>query len=250
MLRFFRTIRQKLIEQENIRKYIWYALGEILLVMVGILLALQVNNWNEGRKNRNYELKILNEVHTAVQADIEMITWDLGNLGRSERSAVILTRYKNGETNRPDSILQHIDNINIRRFFRANDGPYEAIKSGGLDRISNDTLRTKLSEVYDDIMPGTSYMYNDVLSIYINSTQDIIRDLFNGKMTVGNDDVLSLHIDPPTPAQVSDPRFDLLLQNSFIIQSYGGRNLERALRSLKELEKILSDELQYSGAQE
>ncbi len=60
MLKFFRQIRRKLIKQENMRKYIWYALGEILLVMIGILLALQVNNWNEGNKVRAQE-KILKE---------------------------------------------------------------------------------------------------------------------------------------------------------------------------------------------
>ncbi len=49
MLRFFRQIRQKLLVNGNVRKYFWYALGEILLVMIGILLALQVNNWNEKR---------------------------------------------------------------------------------------------------------------------------------------------------------------------------------------------------------
>ena len=49
MLRFFRAIRKKLMEQNKVRTYLLYALGEIALVMIGILLALQVNNWNERR---------------------------------------------------------------------------------------------------------------------------------------------------------------------------------------------------------
>ena len=58
MLRFFRYIRQTLLEQGKMKKYVLYALGEILLVMVGILLALQVSNWNEGRKLVQEELQL------------------------------------------------------------------------------------------------------------------------------------------------------------------------------------------------
>ena len=56
MLKFFRRIRRKLLNEGSLRKYLVYAIGEILLVMVGILLALQVNNWNEGRKLKALEL--------------------------------------------------------------------------------------------------------------------------------------------------------------------------------------------------
>lgn len=50
MIKFFRIIRQQLLSQNRFSKYLLYAIGEILLVMVGILLALQVNNWNEDKK--------------------------------------------------------------------------------------------------------------------------------------------------------------------------------------------------------
>ena len=57
MLKFFRKIRKKLIEHpskgrtgDNVRKYLLYAIGEILPVVIGILIALQINNWNELRK--------------------------------------------------------------------------------------------------------------------------------------------------------------------------------------------------------
>ena len=51
MIKIFRSIRKKLIEQDKVRKYLLYAIGEIFLVVVGILIALQVNNWNENRSN-------------------------------------------------------------------------------------------------------------------------------------------------------------------------------------------------------
>ena len=49
MLRFFRSIRQQLLNENKTVKYLKYAVGEVLLIMVGIFLALQLNNWNEGR---------------------------------------------------------------------------------------------------------------------------------------------------------------------------------------------------------
>ena len=51
MLGFLRRIRRSLIEEGNLKKYLVYAVGEILLVMIGILLALQVNTWNENKKD-------------------------------------------------------------------------------------------------------------------------------------------------------------------------------------------------------
>lgn len=59
MLKFFRKIRQNLLAENNFSKYLLYAAGEILLVMIGILLALQINNWNETNKNRAKELSNL-----------------------------------------------------------------------------------------------------------------------------------------------------------------------------------------------
>jgi hypothetical protein len=59
MLNFFRTIRKKLIEQDNVRNYLLYAIGEILLVVFGILIALQVNNWNQERKLLEQESNLL-----------------------------------------------------------------------------------------------------------------------------------------------------------------------------------------------
>lgn len=55
MITFFRRIRQSLIGEGNFPKYLLYAIGEILLVVVGILIALQVNNWNESKAQKSQE---------------------------------------------------------------------------------------------------------------------------------------------------------------------------------------------------
>ena len=76
MLKFFRKIRRKLIEEGNLKRYLVYAIGEVLLVMIGILLALQVNNWNEDSKNRKSEkialLELKDEFDRSL-TDIERI---------------------------------------------------------------------------------------------------------------------------------------------------------------------------------
>ena len=59
MIKFFRHIRQNLIMENKTGKYLKYAVGEIVLVVIGILIALQVNNWNENRKT---EIKIKNSL--------------------------------------------------------------------------------------------------------------------------------------------------------------------------------------------
>jgi hypothetical protein len=62
MLRFFRQIRQKLLADNKFSKYLLYAVGEILLVVIGILIALQVNTWKEEREMRKEELLLLSNL--------------------------------------------------------------------------------------------------------------------------------------------------------------------------------------------
>lgn len=63
MIKFFRKIRQNLLSEGKTGKYLKYAFGEIVLVVIGILIALQINNWNESRKNSNKEIAILSNIH-------------------------------------------------------------------------------------------------------------------------------------------------------------------------------------------
>ena len=69
MIKFFRKIRQNLLMENKTGKYLKYAIGEIILVMIGILLALQINNWNEQRKAKVKEAALLLNLTQDLRSD-------------------------------------------------------------------------------------------------------------------------------------------------------------------------------------
>jgi hypothetical protein len=64
MITLFRRIRQKLIDSGSFTKYLLYAIGEILLVVIGILIALQVNNWNQDRLESEQQTKTVDRLYS------------------------------------------------------------------------------------------------------------------------------------------------------------------------------------------
>ena len=74
MLNFFSKIRKKLAAENKVMAYLRYAIGEILLVVIGILIALQINNWNESRKKENEFRFSLKQLHEAISIDQALMT--------------------------------------------------------------------------------------------------------------------------------------------------------------------------------
>jgi uncharacterized membrane protein YgaE (UPF0421/DUF939 family) len=73
MIKFFRNIRQRLITKNKFSKYLIYAFGEIILVVIGILLALQVNNWNEDIKTRKKETQLIENLKSEYQTNLAIL---------------------------------------------------------------------------------------------------------------------------------------------------------------------------------
>jgi len=126
-----------------------YALGEIALVVIGILIALQIDDWNETRKNRIFEKEMLGEVARALEADKVYFERMLGRLAGAEQASQSLLRDLAGGSLSADSLKATYRKLFLGVMYEYNPGPYEAIKSAGLDRLSSKTLRSELISFYD-----------------------------------------------------------------------------------------------------
>ncbi|HSF53364.1 MAG TPA: DUF6090 family protein [Algoriphagus sp.] len=155
MISLFRKIRQKLLQQHRITQYLAYAVGEIFLVVIGILIALQINTWNEERKNRDYELKMLRELKSTLEKDSRYFRSQIRILGIKELSANRLLQEIQLPDPSMDSINFHLERLEIEALFQYNSGAYGSIKSGGIDKISNDSLRSKIADLYEFLIPRT-----------------------------------------------------------------------------------------------
>ena len=73
MIKFFRRIRQRLLTENKFYKYLLYAFGEIVLVVIGILIALQINNWNEEQKNKVIEQQLLTSLLLELETNLTIL---------------------------------------------------------------------------------------------------------------------------------------------------------------------------------
>ena len=148
MIKFFRKIRQNLLSKGKTGKYLKYAIGEIVLVMIGILLALQVNNWNEISKEDNTLKDALKQIAQDLRQD-EIV---LNSYLRSDSKRVeYLSALSNGTYNtiRLDSIMYNLDNY---FFFYKSNNAYSSLKSSGLfSSLKNDSLKINLTAYYEQM---------------------------------------------------------------------------------------------------
>jgi hypothetical protein len=157
MIKFFRRIRQQLLSKNKFSKYILYALGEILLVVIGILIALQINNRNEEKRDHAFEIRMLNEVKKALDNDIAYFKRMIDRYEKLDSSVTQFVRLIHQKASFNDTLYRNGSSrwyyLRTGNNYIYNRGPYEAIKSSGLDRISNDSLRNQLVNLYDFEFP-------------------------------------------------------------------------------------------------
>jgi hypothetical protein len=151
MIKFFRKFRQRMLIENKIGKYLLYASGEIILVVIGILIALQLNNWKEESKEKILEISTLSELNSSFREDLNDINFNL-NFNKKGLYACeqLISAFDQGLPYH-DSLDRHFGQFYIISVFVNNTGAYETLKSRGLDIISNDSLRRQVQLMYDII---------------------------------------------------------------------------------------------------
>ena len=149
MIHLFRKIRRNMLTNNKVSKYILYALGEILLVIIGILIALQVNEWNQERKNNDEEQIILTNLKSEFSQNKMALKDVWGILSNSQNGCLELMKLMNQE--RSELNKYNIDSliywtIEYYPFNPSNNVFADLVQSGRLQLIQDETLRNKLFE--------------------------------------------------------------------------------------------------------
>lgn len=149
MIKFFRKIRYQLMNENKTSHYFKYAIGEIILVVIGILIALQINNWNEYRKERKVETDILNELKDNLYQDIVNLKVKIDeNSSFIKANKKILDHLEN-KSKLTDSIKHYYALLVAFGTFRPITAGYENLKSKEVDIIQHKELRNAITKLYD-----------------------------------------------------------------------------------------------------
>ncbi len=151
MITLLRRIRKSLIESGSTRKYLLYAIGEIALVVIGILIALQINNWNEWRKDRETEEKILHEIIENLETNLARLDINIARGETDNEYTDVVISFIEKEIPYSDTLdkffplaLNAVDEGSFLSYVG-----YESLKNTGFEIIQNDLLKKEIITLFE-----------------------------------------------------------------------------------------------------
>jgi hypothetical protein len=185
MIKFFRKIRQNLINQGKTSKYFKYAIGEIVLVVIGILIALQINDWNEQRKEKIVEENFFENVLIDLEKDEEKLQYyHKFYTKRIEYLDTLLTYVRNPNIKMGiEKFGRYIEPLFYASDPTNNDTTFESAKtSGTFNNFKGKKLLKELSQYYADF-PLIEKSFSAVLRFIENQFEPLMYTLPESYMT-------------------------------------------------------------------
>jgi hypothetical protein len=172
MITFLRKIRRQLLSQNKVSKYLLYAIGEIVLVVIGILIALQINNWNDWRKDRAKEKILLQDMAENLGLNIQNLKDDIEFLRAMNRSSTIVLEAMGNKIPFSDSLPAHFHRARVsKQNLSLSNIAYQALKSHGIDIITNKDLGKEILKLHEVTVPNslsTNSLVNEEYQPFVN----------------------------------------------------------------------------------
>jgi len=150
-VKLFRGIRLKSLETSRIKKYLLYALGEIILVVIGITLAVAINNWNVAQSEEKQQTIYLENLVADIEKEIEQLRLNQIDVSKKLADIKMIKPFLGNDKTRRDSIVGKFFNLaRIINFYPENTTYQTLINSGDMRLISDFELRKSLETHYSN----------------------------------------------------------------------------------------------------
>jgi hypothetical protein len=199
MIKFFRKIRQNLLMENKTGRYFKYAIGEIILVVIGILIALSINNWNEESKDRDKLLNIYSLIYNDIEDDIKELQKNVEFY--NEKKSVFEKVVHDSIT--PDLLDQGLSSL-------ISNSPRTLLNKKGVSQLrqlqENDTLTFYLNDIYEfmdtRLLPLEISISNEVIDHkkYVRDNHEWYPEWINNTITrdVGSKELHDYFLTNPT----------------------------------------------------
>tara|TARA_R110001606_G_scaffold186732_4_gene334264 strand:- start:2014 stop:2739 length:726 start_codon:yes stop_codon:yes gene_type:complete len=240
MIKFFRKIRQSLLSEGKTGKYLKYAIGEIILVVIGILIALSINNWNENRKERYAEIEILKELNENLNQDIVNLETRISvNTEYITANKKVLSHLEK-RTMLTDSLKRQYALLGAFSTFRPITAGYVNLKSKGVDIIQNKELRNAITTLYDY---QYFYFVEDVIYAIDNFRNN--KESYIGKRVHFEENVRHFSSRPISLESLyNDEVFKGYLKSSIVLQNWMNRRRSDGILQIEEVIQRIKDQLE------
>jgi hypothetical protein len=221
MIKFFRKIRQKMLTENKFIKYLLYAVGEIILVVVGILIALAINNNNEARKTKIKELNYLIGIKSDLYLNLSELKAYVTTRETSVNSAETILEFSTEKKEiDPEKFNFHNLNVQIWYPFNKNDNTFqELINSGNLAIVSNDSIKNTLLNM-DLAYKKIDFIENHMRHDFENYIYPIYFSITNLKSDISN---YTFQVSQGTEGvrkELSQEKVKLLLDNQTLLNGF------------------------------
>ena len=241
MIPFFRKIRKTLADDNKPIKYLRYAIGEIVLVVIGILIALQINNWNEERKSSKLEIKILKELNNDLKTNLAEVDETFNTTNNRQLSTVLIFDYFKNKYPVDDSLKQAFEIINMDGLFNVANTAYKFIENQGVNTLSNDSIRIRITEMYERLLKNIQTREANNWEIVNEELLPLMNQHFVSSPTI--DSSISFSVEAINkPKDIESLREDAEFRNVLLrLQNWLLLRLKWQKETLASLEQLILD---------